>query len=293
LALVQAYSVQHSLRRVNIDSVIVPFKSEGDINLVSPLYEMNVQGIFTKTLDTALLNHQIDIAVHSLKDVPTQLAEGLVSCAVPARGNHLDLLVYKNDTKESQLQHSIIATSSLRRKAQWLNKYPSAHVENIRGNVETRLRKLDDNHNLTGVIFAAAGLERLNIDTGHTLALDWMVAAPAQGALCIVCRQEDKATISLCSQFTHQDTMVCVAAERQFLRTLYGGCSIPIGCYAKIEGRKMKMEGCILTEDGSQKLSASRIFEATEFATAGVILARDLLHKGAQAIIDTFRSIQC
>src|SRR5690606_26134972 len=156
----------------------------GDIDLVTPLYEIGVQGIFTKALDAALLNNRIDIAVHSLKDVPTLLPKNIVQAAVLKRGPVRDLLVYKQDTAflDQKDYTAHIATSSLRRKAQWLRRFPQHQVHNLRGNVNTRLQKLAAEP-WDAAIFAAAGLERTNLRPEKALELDWMLPAPAQGAV--------------------------------------------------------------------------------------------------------------
>ena len=174
LAVWQATQVKNLLAEYGHLAELVYIKSEGDINLQTPLYEMGVQGIFTRSLDEALLANKIDIAVHSMKDVPTRLPDGMVQAAVLKRASHKDLLVYKDNNldalgysneKWTEQTHNlpyIIATSSIRRKAQWLNRYPHHQIENLRGNVNTRLQKLKES-NWNGAIFAAAGLERINL----------------------------------------------------------------------------------------------------------------------------------
>ena len=167
LAVWQATKVQTLLKENGVEAELIFIKSEGDKDLITPLYELGVQGIFTKNLDAALLNNKIDLAVHSMKDVPTLLANGIRQAAVLKRASYKDILVFKGDKKEIEdelnspfsIQNSplIIATSSIRRKAQWLNRYPNHRIENLRGNVNTRLQKLKDN-NWNGAIFAAAGL---------------------------------------------------------------------------------------------------------------------------------------
>ncbi len=166
LAVWQASLVQNLLKEKGFDSELIYIKSEGDIDIVTPLYELGVQGIFTKTLDAALLNNRVDIAVHSMKDLPTQLAAGTRLAAILKRATYRDVLVFKGDRNKIEqhlnspftIHHSplTIATSSIRRKAQWLNRYPNDRIENLRGNVNTRLRKIDENE-WDGAIFAAAG----------------------------------------------------------------------------------------------------------------------------------------
>ena len=182
LAVWQATQVKDLLTKHGFSAELVYIKSEGDIDLKTPLYEMGVQGIFTRSLDIALLNERIDIAVHSLKDVPTQLPNGIITAAVLERASYKDLLVYKNGDGNSRFtigdSQMTIATSSIRRKAQWLNRYPNHTIENLRGNVNTRLQKLADSH-WNGAIFAAAGLERIEKRPEQSIELDWMLPAPA------------------------------------------------------------------------------------------------------------------
>src|SRR4051812_15242365 len=176
LAVWQASLVKEELAKYNIKSEIVFIKTEGDVDLVTPLYEIGVQGIFTKTLDAALLSKKIDIAVHSMKDVPTLLAKGIQQAAVLQRASYKDILVFNRNGAFTNDKNSIatIATSSIRRKAQWLNRYPKHTVENLRGNVNTRLRKVGES-NWNGAIFAAAGLERIALRPENAIDLDWML----------------------------------------------------------------------------------------------------------------------
>ncbi len=189
MAVWQATLVQNLLKENNVVSELIYIKSEGDIDTITPLYDLGVQGIFTKTLDAALLNHRIDIAVHSMKDVPTKLAAGIQQAAILKRASYKDIIVYKNDQSflEDKNGMATIATSSTRRMAQWLHRYPNHKIENLRGNVNTRLRKVSE-HNWNGAIFAAAGLERINLRPETSVDLDWMLPSPGQGAIVIVCR---------------------------------------------------------------------------------------------------------
>ena len=162
LALWQAKTVEKQLNDLGIETEIVAVKSQGDLQLNKPLYELGITGIFTKTLDIAMINGEIDIAVHSMKDVPTALPQGIIQSAVLERANENDILVHKGDLDFLD-NAGTIATGSLRRQAQWLNKYPNHKVVDLRGNVNSRLKKLQDNLDWNGAIFAAAGLERLNL----------------------------------------------------------------------------------------------------------------------------------
>ena len=189
LAVWQATTVQQLLHGHGYQSELVYIKSEGDTDLKTPLYEIGVQGIFTRALDIALLNGEIDIAVHSMKDVPTVMAKGIVQAGVLPRANYGDILVKGPGFTEHDMPKTI-ATSSIRRRAQWLNRYPADETDNLRGNVNTRLRKVAES-NWHGAIFAAAGLERIGLRPADAVSLDWMLPAPAQGAIVVVCKEND------------------------------------------------------------------------------------------------------
>ncbi|HLY70831.1 MAG TPA: hydroxymethylbilane synthase [Puia sp.] len=295
LAIWQATLVKDLLKRQGIDSELVLIKSDGDIDLKTPLYEMGVQGIFTKTLDSALLNNKIDIAVHSMKDVPTQLADGIAQGAVMKRGNYRDILVRHETPEENTNGHltfpvspPTIATSSIRRKAQWLHRYPDHSIENLRGNVNTRLRKLEQS-NWYGAIFAAAGLERINLRPKNTVELEWMLPAPAQGALMIACREEDINTQKKCVLLNDRATALCTKIERDFLRTLLGGCATPVSALAEIEEDELFFRGNIFSLDGKQKLETEKILPVDKADIIGTEAAKELLQNGAQEIADNIR----
>ena len=228
LAMWQARTVQQQLEALGYRTEIIATKSHGDIELSKPLYEMGVTGIFTRTLDIALLNGEIDIAVHSMKDVPTLLPNGIAIGAVLKRGNPHDVLVYKGDPLLVESEIATIATSSLRRKAQWLHRYPKHQIENLRGN---------------GAIFAAAGLERIGKLSQNHIVLDWMLPAPAQGAIVVTVR-EDKPEMQNYLVPLHDDyTYVATQLERDFLRALEGGCTAPIGAFAEFKDNKLHFKG--------------------------------------------------
>src|SRR4051812_40986284 len=252
LAVWQATQVKTLLADHGYEAELVYIKSDGDIDLQTPLYEIGVQGIFTRSLDIALLNNRIDLAVHSMKDVPTQLPRGIVQSAVLKRASYKDLLVYKKDILFINNPDSIgvIATSSIRRKAQWLNRYPNHTIENLRGNVNTRLRKVAES-DWNGAIFAAAGLERINLRPEKSIELDWMIPAPAQGAIVVVCRDQDIFSFEACQDFDDSDTALCTKIEKDFLRTLMGGCSTPISALAEIKNERLNFKGNIFTVDGT------------------------------------------
>ncbi len=285
LALWQAKFIANLLEQQGIKTEIVLVKSEGDINLTSPLYEMGVQGIFTKTLDSALLSNKIDIAVHSLKDVPTQLPKNLKIAAIPKRANVKDVLVYKEENfRVTDSPEITIATSSLRRKAQWLNKYPVHAIESIRGNINTRLEKLKTTLQWNAALFAAAGLDRIGLDVPFKTELDWMLPAPAQGALAVVCREDDPEADAICKTLNHHDTAVCTGIERSFLRNLKGGCSIPIAALATVNNKNIHFKGNILSLDGVRKVEIEMDFELDNSEHAGKSAAEKLLANGGDKI---------
>lgn len=289
LAVWQANQVKDLLSDQGVEAELVYIKSEGDVDLKTPLYEMGVQGIFTRSLDIALLNNKIDMAVHSMKDVPTQLPEGIAQAAVLKRASWKDLLIYKGEhvTFDGQFAGSgrIIATSSIRRKAQWLNRYPHHSIENLRGNVNTRLRKLEEN-NWNGAIFAAAGLERIGLRPQNSIELDWMLPAPAQGAITVACRNTDEKLLEVCSRFNDTDTDICTKIERDFLRALLGGCSTPISALATISNNQVTFNGNILSVDGKHKVELHKVLDIAEAAGAGKSFASELLANGGQEIAD-------
>lgn len=287
LALWQAHTFQDLLNSKGFSSELIPIKSEGDLDLVQPLYEMGTVGIFTKTLDAALLNNRIDLAIHSMKDVPTLLPKGIQQAAVLERGPVKDVLVKKTNASSFEIPQ-IIATGSLRRKAQWLSKFPNHIIVPLRGNIQTRLKKLK-NEDWDGAIFAEAALVRLKTENENVNILDWMIPAPAQGALMIVCKSKDKALLNILKQFNHPETALCTQIERDFLRTLEGGCTAPIGAIAIVEGNNIQFQGGVFSLDGKRKFIIDETFEkSTE--QKGVKLANQLLKKGAVELLQEFKS---
>jgi hydroxymethylbilane synthase len=299
LAVWQAKQVQALLKQDSVESELVFINSEGDVDLVTPLYQMGVQGIFTKTLDAALLNKRIDIAVHSMKDVPTQLPRGIRQAAVLQRGSYKDLLVFKEELSliREELgsvngQRSMsngtpltIATSSIRRRAQWLHRYSNHTIENLRGNINTRLRKLKDS-NWNGAIFAAAGLERINLRPQNSIELDWMLPAPAQGAIMVVCRENDENTFNICQAFNHKVTEQCTKIERDFLSKLMGGCSTSVSALAEVLNDKIIFKGNICSADGRQKIDINKEAAMEDGNETGIAAAEELLTQpDARAIV--------
>lgn len=290
LALWQAEQVLNKLIEQGLQAQLVPIKSEGDIVLNKPLYEMGITGVFTKTLDVALLENKIDLAVHSMKDVPTVLPQGIVQVAVLERANTSDVLVC-NQPFDFAPEKAIIATGSLRRKAQWLHRFKNHQIEGLRGNVFSRLDKLK-NSDWNGAIFAQAGLGRLGLNLEFSYPLDWMIPAPAQGAMVVVARGEDFQLQEALSVLNHIETEITTYIERQFLRTLEGGCSAPIGAQVVYNEAKdnLLFKGVLLSLDGKQKLEIVREVPLNQWKKLGFHLAQELLSSGGEKLMQQIKS---
>ena len=287
LALWQAHTVEKELNDLGHKTQIIAVKSQGDIILDKPLYELGITGIFTKTLDIAMINGQVDIAVHSMKDVPTALPIGIVQAAVLERANVLDILVYKGNT-DFLSGAATIATGSLRRQAQWLHTYPHHKVVDLRGNVNTRMQKLKDS-DWDGAVFAAAGLERINLKPETYLNLDWMIPAPAQGAMVVVAMANDEYCRDAVSELNHLETDICTYIERQFLKALEGGCTAPIGALAEIVEDDILFKGALFSLDGKEKIYIEKLVPIPEWKKLGFNLAQEVLNNGGSAIMTQLR----
>lgn len=285
LALWQAHTVQKKLNDLGYTTEIVAVKSQGDIILDKPLYELGITGIFTKTLDIAMINSQVDIAVHSMKDVPTALPQGIVQGAVLERANTLDILVHKGNL-DFLTSAGTIATGSLRRQAQWWHKYPNHQVVDLRGNVNTRMQKLAES-DWNGAVFAAAGLERINLKPENYINLDWMTPAPAQGAMLVVAMANDEFTKDAVSQLNDIETEICTYIERQFLKTLEGGCTAPIGALAQYDEEKdtIEFKGVLFSVDGKQKIEIEKSVDISEWKKLGFHSAQEILNNGGAELM--------
>ncbi|MCF7559670.1 hydroxymethylbilane synthase [Sabulilitoribacter multivorans] len=290
LALWQAKIVQSQLENLGHKTELVPVKSTGDLVLDKPLYELGITGIFTRTLDIAMLNYDIDIAVHSLKDVPTILPKGIVQAAVLKRGNVNDTLVYKNNEEFLSAKKAVIATGSLRRRAQWLNRYPTHTVVDLRGNVNSRLQKLEDNDNWNGAIFAAAGIGRIGLRPEEAINLDWMIPSPAQGAIMITALEEDEETRAICKELNHEETEICTTIEREFLNKLEGGCTAPIGALAYIKNEEIHFKGVLLSTDGSKRIDVTRVKKLGEHTDMAQYCANFVIERGGKRLMDTIKN---
>jgi len=287
LALWQANIVKSKLENLGYTTQLVAVKAEGDLVLDKPLYEMGITGIFTKTLDVAMLNGTVDVAVHSMKDVPTQLPKGIVQTAVLERASSEDILVIKD--KIDFEKPCTVATGSLRRQAQWLHRYTNHKVVNLRGNVNTRLQKLKDN-NWQGAIFAKAGLQRIDLLPENFLDLDWMLPAPAQGAMVVVALENDTFTIEATSKLNHKPSEICTHIEREFLKTLEGGCTAPIGAFAEIIGDEILFKGCLFSLDGQTKLEVENKVLISKYKGFGKDCAKFILSNGGSELMHSIKN---
>ncbi len=290
LALWQANTVASKLEQLGYETRLIPVKSTGDLILDKPLYELGITGVFTKTLDVAMLKGEIDIAVHSLKDVPTILPQGIVQGAVLERANPKDLLVHKGNIDFLKTETAVIATGSLRRKAQWLHKYPQHQIVDLRGNVNSRLQKLDTNP-WSGAIFAAAGLERINIKPEESMELDWMIPAPAQGIVMCVALEKDHYCLEALDKLNHKPTEMCALIERQFLKKLEGGCTAPIGALAEIRNETVFFKGGLFALDGAEKIVIEKEVHVREISEIGSLFATELLRNGGEKLMHSIRIV--
>ncbi len=284
LALWQAKLVEEKLKAHHQESCIVEISSTGDEILDKPLHQIGGFGLFTKSLDEALLQNKIDIAVHSLKDVPTTLPDGIAQAAVLERGNVMDVLVFNKSVDHIEEGKSVYATGSLRRKAQWLQRYPGHTIHDLRGNVNTRMRKLWES-NWNGAIFAAAGLKRINLLPENHLLLDWMLPAPAQGAVMVASRADAADILEVCCKINCENTAMAVHIERQFMKVLEGGCTAPIGALAEISGDVITFTGLLIDLDGSEKIRVSKKVSLENWQELGKTCALEVLESGGKNLM--------
>ena len=291
LATWQAKNIAGQLESLGIETQLVFVKSEGDIDLTTPLTEMGGKGVFTKALDVALLENRIDVAVHSYKDLPTDNPLPLVVSAVCRREDPRDSLVAPDGTDflDDDTFEAVIATSSNRRRAQWLHRYPNHTITNIRGNVNTRLRKVSEN-NWHGAIFAAAGLKRIGLDHHITDYLDWMISAPAQGAMAVMVREDDEKMLTLTSELNDPDSNLCTGIERELLNEMEAGCSAPVGAFAWIDdSRTFHLKAAALKTDGSLSYDIEMSAPANDASGLGRRAARRLLDQGAGKLVEKMK----
>ena len=286
LAMWQANYAKKKLQDLGINCEIIKIRSEGDINQITPLYDFGVSGIFTKNLDQALLNNRIDIAVHSLKDVPINMASGLTIQCVFERANPNDVVIYKNKSVNLK-KKLIIATSSIRRKTQWLKKYPRHQIVSLRGNVGTRIDKLKKNE-WDGVIFAKAGLDRLSIDPEYSELIEWMIPSAAQGVVGVATRSNDFEINKLLKSINCKKTHWCVTQERRFLRLMNGGCSVPISAYAFFNDDKLHFKVNITSLNSKKSATVFQEYETSDENAFEKIYSQ-LMIEGGKEILDELK----
>lgn len=284
LALWQAREVARNLQNRNFTTEITPIVSSGDKDHTQPLYAMGITGIFTKDLDIALLNGEIDIAVHSLKDIPTELPQNIQIIAVLERDFPQDVLVRKESSQNKGLSELRIATSSLRRRAFWLKEFPQAEFCDIRGNVQTRLKKLEEN-DFDATLFSLAAIERLKLDMRYE-SLPMMISAPSQGVVAVCGRTDDQEIKQIFEEINHRETAICTKIERDFLNALEGGCTAPIGAFAEInEQDEVRFVGRLCSLDGKNCIETDEIFTWNSETDFGKELASKVLENGGREIM--------
>jgi len=300
LALWQAEFVKTHLQKLSPDLGIEirKIKTTGDKILDVPLAQVGGKGLFVKEIEEALLRYEADIAVHSMKDVPTDFPDGLHLPVVCEREDPRDALIVNNKlkVKSEKLKPSLIfslpkkakvGTSSLRRSCQLLSLRPDLKIEQLRGNLDTRLRKLDEGQ-FDAIILAAAGMKRLGLQDRITEILPPDISLPAigQGAVGIECRVNDEWVNNLISALNHPETFLCVKAERAFLKKLEGGCQVPIAAHARLKDGRIVMHGLVGSISGEKIIKGYSEGEPGHAETLGIALAEEILSKGAKEILD-------
>ena len=287
LALWQAQEVESKLKTLGFETEIVPIISSGDKNLNQPLYALGITGVFTKDLDIALLNKEIDIAVHSLKDVPTQLPHNIQISAVLERDFPEDVLVRNDDSEPLDIEVLKIATSSLRRRAFWLKEFPETEFADIRGNVQTRLKKLDDGI-ANATIFSLAGIKRMNLDITYE-QIPFLLQAPSQGVVAIASLSDNDILNESLKSISHKETEICVTIEREFLKTLEGGCTAPIGAKAEMLDGQIRFIGRLCSLDGKNCIETDEIFDWNDSENFGEKIALKVLENGGKELMEEIR----
>jgi hydroxymethylbilane synthase len=277
LARWQAEWVAARLTELGVTVELVPITTQGDVK-TGPLGQIGGQGLFTKELQRALLDNQIDLAVHSLKDLPTAPVEGLLIAAVPQRESTADVLL--------SAKADSIGTGSLRRKAQLLHRRPDLIITDIRGNLDTRLRKLDDG-DYDAIILAEAGLKRLGLAgrIRQIIPRQLMLPAVGQGALAIETRADDERTRLLIAPLDHEPTHLAIVAERMLLWMLRAGCLAPVGALAEVKGERLSLSGVVLSPDGRRRIAAGAAMTTHDATYLGQAVAEELIAHGATELI--------
>ena len=285
LALWQAHWIQARLQSLGVESRLQIIHTTGDKITDVALSKVGTKGLFTKEIEEALLDHSIDLAVHSLKDMPTDLPAGLILAAIPEREDPRDALIGGRLSELRRGAH--LGTSSLRRAAQLRAIRPDLEISDIRGNLDTRLRKLDEGK-YEAIVLASAGLRRLGWENRITELLDPAVMCPAvgQGALAVETRDDFGEAREICRRLEHAETRIAVTAERAVLASLGGGCQVPIGAHATLEGSNVLIRAIVVSPDGSQVIRKETSGRAADAAALGRALGDELLAEGGAKILE-------
>ena len=294
LALWQANFIRSEIQRLFPDQAVelTIIKTTGDRITDRPLALVGGKGLFVKEIEMALLNKEIDLAVHSMKDMPGELPRGLVIGAIPKRANPFDVLISRdNRLLADYTKGSKIGTSSLRRASQIKHLRPDLTIESIRGNLDTRIKKLKAGE-YDAIVLAAAGLIRLEQADEITEYLDeaTMIPAVGQGALCIETRENDRNIAPVMEKLDHPDTRICVSGERSFLRQIDGSCHIPVACFGRITGNTVVFTAVVASVDGRDLIKEQIVCPVDEVERSGQLLAERVLEKGGRKILECLNS---
>lgn len=289
LALWQANFVKQQLMAVHKDLTVelIPMVTRGDVLLDSPLSKIGGKGLFVKQLEQAILNHEADIAVHSIKDIPAQFPDGLMLATICPRGEVRDAFISNKYESLDSLPHgAIVGTSSLRRQCQIRAKYPHLKIKDLRGNVSTRLTKLD-NHEYDAIILASIGLKRLGLDNRikQYIDIDLILPAVGQGAVGIEARIDDKEILDLLAPLDDKNSRICILAERAMNKQLQGGCQVPIACYSQLTKGILSLQGLVGRVDGTNIVKSTILGNEEQAEELGQKLAMQLLAQGAKEIL--------
>lgn len=294
LALWQAKHVAkliYELTSVEVEIVVI--KTKGDKILDVALSKIGDKGLFTKEIENQLLLGEIDIAVHSMKDLPSEITPGLTIGAVLERENPQDILIAKDNLTINDLPSgSTIGTSSLRRIAQIKALRPDINTVDIRGNVETRIRRMEE-IDLDGIILAYAGVKRLELDKyiSEVIDKDKILPAVGQGAIAIEVRENDSKTMDIINHINHTPTALATTAERAFLRKLEGGCQVPIAAFAEVDNNQLYLQGLVASLDGNEVYKSSIVGDGSQAKELGISLAQELIDKGALGILQDIKKL--
>jgi len=294
LALWQANYVKEALQNEfpNLNFEVIKIKTKGDKILDSPLSKIGSKGLFTKEIENALIRKEIDFAVHSLKDLPTSIDNRLKISAIIKRDDPRDVIISKNNLRLAELpKNAKIATSSLRRKAQLLNFRNDFEIVDIRGNIDTRIRKFDES-NFDALILAKAGVVRMGYQEriSEILSVEIMLPAAGQGAVAIEILKKNKLAEDIASILNDKETVLATYVERSFLNHLGGGCQVPIGVLAQIDGNMIKVDGMIATIDGKRVIKGFLMGDIKDFKNLGKQLAEDILNRSGSEILESIRN---